>query len=142
MEPAMKDVLDRVEQVRLTLALNKSRFAKGFGMHPQTYNNFHGKQASRPSIELIMGVCKEYRAKFEWLLTGEGDQGEWAIARDLPDFDSKSPQELIADNAARRGALEILGHGNLRAAEELRKAEEEARALLRPHLALAGKAVG
>lgn len=68
-----QDVIDRVETARKALGLTKTGFARGFGMKPQSYNNFVGQQGSKPSIDLIYGVVAAYRINPEWLLNGVGD---------------------------------------------------------------------
>ena len=72
MDKSFERILARVEQVRETLDLNKSKFCRGFDMKPQTYNNFLGKQGSKPNIPLILGVSKAYGINPAWLLFGGG----------------------------------------------------------------------
>ena len=67
------EIIERVEYVRRYLAMNKSQFCERFGMLPQTYNNFTGPQASKPNIELILGVFNEYHVNPGWLLNGTGE---------------------------------------------------------------------
>lgn len=67
------EIIERVERVRKSLALNKSRFSRSFGMKPQTYNNFIGSQGSKPNIELICGVVKTHNVSPDWLLYGSGE---------------------------------------------------------------------
>ena len=66
------DIIERIEQLRKQLGLNKSRFSSRIGMKPQTYNNFLGAQASKPNIELIYGIIQQYNVNPMWLLKGEG----------------------------------------------------------------------
>ncbi len=66
-------ILDRVEMVRNTIDISKSAFCKKFDMVPQTYNNFIGKQSSKPNIELIIGIVNEWGVNPFWLLNGEGE---------------------------------------------------------------------
>lgn len=129
MEPKTKDIIGRIEEVRTTLELKKSRFSTAIGMKPQTYNNFIGQQGSKPNVELITGVCKVYHVAPQWLLFGVGDPGDWAMGQDVPN--KETLESLMGDNTTRRMVHEVLGRGNLRASEELRKAEEEAGILLR-----------
>lgn len=70
-----QDVIERVEQVRKGLGLNKSQFSSRIGMKPQSYNNFTGAQSTKPSIELIMGVVTKYSVDPLWLLTGRDGLG-------------------------------------------------------------------
>ena len=67
------EIIERVEQVRKLLGLNKSRFCLAFGMKPQSYNNFIGPQASKPNIDLICGVVDRFNVNPDWLLTGSGN---------------------------------------------------------------------
>ena len=41
-----KEIISRVEEVRMKLGLNKTQFSSRIGMNPQTYNNFVGSQGS------------------------------------------------------------------------------------------------
>ena len=68
----LKDIIDRIEHIRWKNHLSRTKFCEGFGMAPQTYNNFIGKQGGKPSIELILGVCDIYNVESFWLLTGKG----------------------------------------------------------------------
>jgi transcriptional regulator with XRE-family HTH domain len=68
-----RDVIDRVEQLRTQLELPRSRFAKAIGMTPQTYNNFVGAQASKPSVKLIFGIVNAFNVNPMWLLMGKGE---------------------------------------------------------------------
>jgi len=72
MAQKFEDVIARVEQIRHTVGLNKSRFSARVGMSPQTYNNFVGSQGSKPNIELIHGVVREFNVNPMWLLNGSG----------------------------------------------------------------------
>ncbi len=67
------EIIERIEYVRRYLSLNKSQFSERIGMKPQTYNNFIGQQASKPSIELIYGVVDRFSVNPYWLLTGTGE---------------------------------------------------------------------
>ena len=67
-----KDVVERTEEVRKMLGLNKSQFSKRIGMKPQTYNNYIGQQGSKPNIELISGIVDKFNVSPLWLLRGEG----------------------------------------------------------------------
>lgn len=66
------DIIQRVEQLRGSLGLSKSRFARSMGLTPQTYNNFMGPQASKPSVKLIYGIVSAYNVTAMWLLNGSG----------------------------------------------------------------------
>ena len=72
-ERKFSEIIERIEYVRRRLSLNKSRFSKGIGMMPQTYNNFIGAQGSKPSIELILGLVNVYHVNPYWLLNGTGE---------------------------------------------------------------------
>ncbi len=67
-----KEVVERTEEVRKMLGLNKSQFSKKIGMKPQTYNNYIGQQGSKPNIELISGIVEKFNVNPLWLLRGEG----------------------------------------------------------------------
>lgn len=66
------EIIQRIEYVRNYLGLNKSRFSTEIGLKPQTYNNFIGSQASKPSVELILGIVSRFGANPGWLLNGSG----------------------------------------------------------------------
>ncbi len=66
------EIIDRVEEVRNRLGLNKSRFAAAIDMKPQTYNNFIGVQGSKPNIELVYGMVECFKVNPHWLLNGTG----------------------------------------------------------------------
>lgn len=66
------DIIERVEQVRAHLGLNKSRFSAEIGMKPQTYNNFIGSQGSKPNVELLHGVVTRFGANPLWIFNGQG----------------------------------------------------------------------
>ncbi len=66
------DIIDRVEQVRTHLGLNKSRFSAEIGMKPQTYNNFIGAQGSKPNVELLHGITTRFSVNPLWVFTGQG----------------------------------------------------------------------
>ena len=66
------DIIDRVEEIRRHLGLNKSRFAGAIGMKPQTYNNFIGAQGSKPNMELVHGIVEQFKVDPRWLLSGKG----------------------------------------------------------------------
>lgn len=78
------EVIGRVEEVRKKLGLNKSQFSRQIGMKPQTYNNFVGSQGSKPNIELIYGIVREFNVNPMWLLDGRGEtfQGEAFVRSD------------------------------------------------------------
>ena len=67
------DIVLRIEEVRISLRLGKSQFAREIGLLPQTYNNFIGHQQSKPSIALLKGVVTAFNLDATWLLTGEGE---------------------------------------------------------------------
>ena len=66
------EIIERTEQLRNQLGMNKSRFSSQIGMKPQTYNNFLGTQSTKPNIELIYGIIQQYNVNPMWLLRGEG----------------------------------------------------------------------
>ncbi len=72
MDKSFERILARVEQVRKTLDLSKSKFCRGFDMKAQSYSNYTGKQKSKPGIPLVVGVCKTYNINPSWLLFGKG----------------------------------------------------------------------
>src|SRR5271170_4772904 len=67
------DIVDRIEQLRAYLRLNKSQFSNAIGMKPQTYNNFIGAQSSKPNVELLHGAVAKFGANPMWILTGRGE---------------------------------------------------------------------
>lgn len=67
-------IIDRVEEVRKALGLNKSQFSARISMKPQTYNNFIGAQGSKPNVELLVGIVRVFDVNPFWLLIG-GDKG-------------------------------------------------------------------
>jgi transcriptional regulator with XRE-family HTH domain len=66
------DIIERVEQLRAHLGLNKSRFSAEIGMKPQTYNNFIGSQGSKPNVELLHGIVARFGVNPLWVFTGQG----------------------------------------------------------------------
>lgn len=83
----LRSIIDRVDEIRFFIGLNKTEFCKRFRMTPQTYNNFLGKQGSKPSIELILGVCNVYHVDPLWLMTGKGtvwDENYVAMTGNFP----------------------------------------------------------
>ena len=76
------DIIGRVEYVRTYLGLNKSRFSAEIGMKPQTYNNFIGAQASKPSVDLIMGIVNRFGINPEWLLNGQSEMFKEGAAKE------------------------------------------------------------
>ena len=87
MKPEHREIIERVEDVRQQLRLNKSRFSETIGMKPQTYNNFIGAQGSKPNIELIAGVVREFSVNPPWLMFGMGEiflPKDWAKDNVLP----------------------------------------------------------
>ena len=72
MKEQHREIIERVEKVRVHLGLNKSRFSAAFGMKAQTYNNFIGAQGSKPNVEMIIGLCDAHGVRADWLLWGEG----------------------------------------------------------------------
>ncbi len=71
MKPEFAKIIERVEEVRHQERLNKSRFSERIGLTPQTDNNFIGPQCSKPSVELVAGVCREFCTDANWLLLGK-----------------------------------------------------------------------
>lgn len=69
---AYNDIINRVEEVRNRLGLNKSQFSSRIGLKPQTYNNFTGVQGSKPNVALIRGTVEAFGVDPQWLLNGEG----------------------------------------------------------------------
>ncbi len=88
------EIIDRVEEVRGRLGLNKSRFAGAIDMKPQTYNNFIGVQGSKPNIELISGLVERFKVNPYWLLNGTGEPFEEGV----------DPEQLASEVGARPSA--------------------------------------
>ncbi len=79
-KPEHTAIIARIENMRRDLRLSRVKFAAGFGMCPQTYNNFIGQQGSKPNMELLMGVVEAYRGHdrkgaLAWILWGDGGPG-------------------------------------------------------------------
>lgn len=66
------EIIERIEQVRGYLGLNRSKFCRTIGMSPQTYNNFIGAQGTKPNIQLLHGVVIRFGVDPMWLFTGGG----------------------------------------------------------------------
>ncbi len=85
-KPEDTAIIERIEQVRKGLEMNKSKFIAGAGFSPQTYGNFVGAQGSKPSLALVVGVAAAYappgeRAAFmDWLVHGDDDNAPAARA--------------------------------------------------------------
>ncbi len=67
------EIIERIEQVRAYLGLNRSKFCRSIGMSPQTYNNFIGAQGTKPNIQLLHGVVTRFGVDPMWLFTGRGN---------------------------------------------------------------------
>jgi DNA-binding XRE family transcriptional regulator len=67
------EIIERIEQVRGYLGLNRSKFCRSIGMSPQTYNNFIGPQGTKPNIQLLHGVVTRFGVNPMWLFTGGGN---------------------------------------------------------------------
>lgn len=67
------EIIERIEQVRGYLGLNRSKFCRSIGMSPQTYNNFIGPQGTKPNIQLLHGVVTRFGVNPMWLFTGSGN---------------------------------------------------------------------
>lgn len=67
------EIIERIEQVRGYLGLNRSKFCRTIGMSPQTYNNFIGPQGTKPNIQLLHGVVTRFGVNPMWLFTGAGN---------------------------------------------------------------------
>jgi DNA-binding XRE family transcriptional regulator len=76
------EIVQRIEYIRNYLGLNKSRFSTEIGLKPQTYNNFIGAQASKPSVELILGIVTRFGVNPGWVLGGSG-----------PVFSERAPEQ-------------------------------------------------
>ncbi len=79
-KPEHTAIIARIEDMRHDLKLSRVKFAAGFWMCPQTYNNFIGQQGSKPSMELLMGVVEAYRSHdregaLAWIVWGVGGPG-------------------------------------------------------------------
>lgn len=83
-EQKFREVIDRIEDRRKLLGLNKSKFAGAIGMKPQTYNNFIGAQGSKPNIELILGTINVHGMEPMYLLTGKVGPNGAGHSKGLP----------------------------------------------------------
>ena len=90
-----EEIIQRIEYVRNYLGLNKSRFSTEIGLKPQTYNNFIGAQASKPSVDLILGIVNRFGVNPAWLLNGGGAVFQERTAEQESAFGSGAAQ--VAD---------------------------------------------
>ena len=98
-EQKFREIIDRIEQRRIDLGLNKSKFVKAFGMKPQSYNNFIGAQGSKPNIELILGVVNEYGMDPMYLLNGENGKARVFKSQGITLFKPSRAEVVAAQKA-------------------------------------------
>lgn len=96
-----QSIIGRVEQVRAALHLHKSQFAARIGLKPQTYSNFVCKQASKPSVELLVGLVKVFDVNPLWLLLGNTDSPMFMPPPQVVDFSKITKAEI--DEAMKEG---------------------------------------
>ncbi len=130
-----EDIVERVEIIRNHTGLNKAQFAAAIGLKPQTYNNFVGAQGSKPSIDLIHGVVRQFQVDPMWLLVGRGPMYRTERA---PDGVGGNPTTRSAASAAER----IAQMGRVELVREVLGTLEELQVLLarlRGHFSAAGQ---
>lgn len=90
-------VIERVEQVRVHLGLNKSQFCESFQMMPQTYNNFVGAQGTKPNIELLAGVVNTFGVEPMWFLD-QSTPKPTPLCSKMPSIFFRSVMEMLDGN--------------------------------------------
>jgi len=70
------EIKGRAEFVRRKQRLPKNLFAARLGMSPATYNNYTGKQDSKPSVAMVIAICNVFNIAPTWMLFGKGTM-EW-----------------------------------------------------------------
>lgn len=105
------EIIERIEQVRAYLGLNRSKFCRSIGMSPQTYNNFIGAQGTKPNIQLLHGVVTRFGVDPMWLFTGRGNM----FLASADDRITRLSRPLAG--VAERGVPYGLGGGNIEAEE-------------------------
>ena len=70
MKTEHRAIMERIEQVRESRNMTKASFARAIGMSAQTYANFTGRQGSKPSIDLVLGLCRAFGVDHRWIMFG------------------------------------------------------------------------
>lgn len=65
-----ENLIAQIENIRWSNRLNKAQFCVALGMSPQTYNNFTGKQNSKPNVALLIGLRKAFDVDLNALIDG------------------------------------------------------------------------
>lgn len=63
---------NRIKELRKSLGLNQTEFAKKLGIAPNTISSYEAGTIA-PSSAIIKSICREYGVNETWLRTGAGD---------------------------------------------------------------------
>ena len=63
---------NRIKELRKSLGLNQTEFAKNLGIAPNTISSYEAGTIA-PSSAIIKSICREYGVNETWLRTGAGD---------------------------------------------------------------------
>lgn len=63
---------NRIKELRKSLGLNQTEFAKKLGIAPNTISSYEGGTIV-PSNSIIKSICREYGVNETWLRTGAGE---------------------------------------------------------------------
>lgn len=63
---------NRIKELRKSLGLNQTKFAKRLGIAPNTISSYEGG-AIVPSNSIILSICREFGINETWLRTGVGE---------------------------------------------------------------------
>lgn len=63
---------NRIKELRKSLGLNQTEFAKRLGIAPNTISSYEGG-AIVPSNSVVLNIVREFGCSETWLRTGEGE---------------------------------------------------------------------
>ncbi len=63
---------NRIKELRKSLGLNQTEFAKKLGIAPNTISSYEAGTIA-PSSAIIKSICREYGVNETWLRTGAGE---------------------------------------------------------------------
>lgn len=63
---------NRIKELRKSLGLNQTEFAKRLGIAPNTISSYEGGTIV-PSNSIIKSICREFHVSETWLRTGAGE---------------------------------------------------------------------
>lgn len=66
-------IVERMERIRHTHDLRQAAFAKSIGIQKDTYRRMISG-VSRPSVDVVVGVCERYNVSADWLIFGKGEK--------------------------------------------------------------------